>query len=238
MSDRLRRQLLVLLLVGGVLPSIACGTVVIPTTLALESPSEITIAIPIFPPPYDQETTSLVGGVETTITTELGLLELLGITIGIALPADISVDDILIAGTEIVIGGLLPTGTLCVALDPDLPGGGSALINPLLGVAEFNIALNTLIHITDPGLGGVLGGALPFGAAINAVTPLSLGDLLDLMAGGTGGLSLTQEIDTTLPPDTPVIGPSQVTATLTLATTETFPSDPLLDECEAYLAGL
>lgn len=238
MFQRARHRLYVLLLSAAIVPSFGCGTIVIPMDLVLEDPSQIDIHIPIFQPPFDVATTNLVGGVEMTITTNLGFFQLLGISLGQALPADISVDTIAMAGTEILIGGLLPTGTLCVTLDDTLPGGGSALINPLLGVAEFNIALNTLIYITDPGLGPIVGGALPFGADVNAITPLTIGDLLDLLGGGGGGISLTQEIDTTLPPDTPIIGPAQVVATLTLATADAQPSDPLLDECEVFLAGL
>jgi len=238
MLSRARRNVQILVLTLAILPAFACGTVVIPTTLALEDPSIINITIPIGPPEEQLKTSSLVGGVETTITTELGLLELIKVSLGKALPADIAIDDIRIAGTGFDILGLLFTGTLCVEPDPALPGGGTAMINVLLGVAEFDIALNTLIWVTDPSLGGVVGGPLPFGATIDEMVPLSIGDLLDLIGGGSGGLSLTQEISTTLPPDTPVIGPAEVSATLTLSSTDTFPSDPLLDECEAFFASM
>ncbi len=238
MSKRLVRLNLVALLAVFVLPSLACGNIVLPQVLAVEEPSEITLSLPIFPPPFDMETTSLSGGVETTITANLGFFELLGIFVGQALPANIDVDNIAIAGTEFLIAGGLPTGTICVTLDESLPGGGQALLNPLLGVAQFMLDLNTLILITDPFLGGALGGGgLPFGASIDAITPLSIGDLLGLIAGGAGGLSLTQDIETTLPADTPIIGPATVTATLTLSSADTLPSNALLDECEAFLAG-
>jgi hypothetical protein len=111
------------------------------------------------------------------------------------------------------------------------------MINALLGVAQFNIDLNTEIWVTDPALLGVVGGPLPFTATIDATAPLSLGDLLNLAAGGTGGLSLTQQIDTTLPPETPVIGAAQISATLTLSSADTLPSDPMLDDCDAFFAS-
>jgi hypothetical protein len=221
------------------LPLVACGDIVIPQTLVLEEPSDITIEIDIFSPPYDMAQTSLVGGISSTITASLGFLELLGVLVGKSIVADVSVDEIAIAGTEIVIGGLLPTGTLCVDIDGANPGGGQALINPLVGVAQFIVDLNTIVYLTHPVVGPALGGSFPFTASIDDVAPLSLGDLIGLALGGSGGgLSLTQEIATQLPPDTPVIGPANVTATLTLATADAIPSDPLLDECAAFLATL
>jgi hypothetical protein len=205
--------------------------------LVLEQPSEMTLELPIMPPPYDFETTSLVGGVQTTITTKLGLLQLLGAFAGKAIPADIAVDDVLIAGTEIVIGGSLPLGTLCVVQDPLNPSAGMAYLNPLLGVAEFDMALNTMFHATDPYTGPLLGGPVPFVQEVSAITPLSIGDMLDLLGGGGGGLSLSQPVEAELGP-MPLFGIINISGTLTLATADAQPSDPLLDECEAYLAGL
>jgi hypothetical protein len=205
--------------------------------LVLEQPSEITLELPILPPPYNFETTNLVGGVQTTITTKLGLLQLLGAFAGKAIPADIAVDDVLIAGTEIVLGGSLPLGTLCVAQDPENPSSGMAYLNPLLGVAEFEMALNTMFHATDPYSGPLLGGPVPFVQEVSAITPLTIGDMLDLLGGGGGGLSLSQPVDAELGP-LPLFGMINITGTLTLATADAPPSDPLIDECEAYLAGL
>jgi hypothetical protein len=221
----------------AVLPAFACGDIELDVDLALEDPSQIDITIPLLPAPNNVKTTFLVGGIESTITTHLGLIELIAASLGQALPANIAIDDIRIAGTEFDILGLLFTGTLCVRPDPLTPSGGTAMINALLGVAQFNIDLNTEIWVTDPALLGVVGGPLPFTATIDATAPLSLGDLLNLAAGGTGGLSLTQQIDTTLPPDTPVIGAAQISATLTLSSADALPSDPMLDECDAFFAS-
>ena len=239
MPHRARQLAVTALLTAFVLPSVACGTIELPIDLALEQPSEIAIDLSaLFPPPNDLAVTSLVGGVETTITAQLGLIEFIAVTLGQALPATIAVDDIRIAGTELLIGGLLSTGTLCVAPDPLVASGGVAMLNLLLGVAAFDLTLASLIYVTDPFLGPTVGGALPFAAEIDAITPLSIGDLLALATGTGGGLVLTQEIDTMLPPDTPIIGAAGVSATLSLATTDVFPTDPLLDECEIFLSGL
>jgi hypothetical protein len=228
---------MVVFLVLGVVPSVGCGEIELPVSLALEQPSELTLELPIFPPPFDEETTSLVGGVETTITTEIGLFELLGALIGKAIPADIAIDDVLIAGTEILIGGGLPTGAICVFQDPDLASGGSASFNILLGVAAFEMTLNTRLGLTDPLLGSLLGEPAPFQQIVSAMVPVSIGDLLALISGGGSGLALTQDIDAEFGP-VPILGTVHVTGTLTLASTDTPPSDPLLDECAAFIASL
>jgi hypothetical protein len=210
-----------------------CGDVSIPVTLALEQPSTISLELPT-----EQATTSLVGGVDTTIEADLGLLKLLGALVGKALPADIEVDEVLIAGTSIsVFGGLFNTGTICLFQDPALPSEGSAAFNLLLGTAAFNMTLNASLAITDPALGGLLGGPQAFSQSIATVVPLSLSDLLGILGGGGGGLALTQEIDTVFGP-VPLLGEIHVTGELTLASADAFPSDPLLDECDAYIASL
>jgi hypothetical protein len=220
-----------------VLPLMACGDVVIPQTLVLEQPSEISLTVDVIDPP-ETYTTSLVGGIESTITASLGLFEVLGALVGVPLVADVSVDNIAIAGTEINFLGLLPTGTICVSLDELNPGGGEAYINPLLGVAQFLIDLNTVISITNEVVGGILGGPLPFAATIDSIVPLTLGDLIGLILGDSGGISLTQEIDTTIPEDVAIIGGAPISATLTLASADALPSgNALLEECDAFLNG-
>ncbi|MDJ0787693.1 MAG: hypothetical protein QNK05_12860 [Myxococcota bacterium] len=217
------------------LPAIACGQIDIPLTLVLEDPSDITINIPIFPPPNDQASTFLVGGIDTNITADLGFFELLAVLLGQALQADVDINDVAIAGTPLLIGGFLDTGTVCVDPDPVLgAGGGEAQLNVLLGVAAFDIDINTLLTVADPLVNSLLGGGLPFAAGVDTTTTFTIGDLIGLaLGGGGGGLALTQEISTTLPPDTPVIGAAEVSAVLTLATSDAIPSDPLLDECAA-----
>jgi hypothetical protein len=237
MPASLRAQLLVALFALAVVPSFGCGEIELPVDLALEAPSELTLELPVFPPPFNEESTSLVGGVQTTIVADIGLLELLGALIGKAIPADIVVDDILIAGTEILIGGGIPTGAICLFQDPDLASTGSAALNPLLGVAAFDMTLNTKLGVTDPLLASLIGEPAPFTQVISAVVPLSIGDLLTILAGGDSGIALTQEIDAEFGP-VPVIGIIHVTGSLTLVSTDTPPSDPLLDTCADFIAGL
>lgn len=237
MSSSLRARSLAVLFAVAVVPSFGCGQIELPVDLVLEQPSDLTLALPVFPPPFDQETTSLVGGVQTTIVANIGLFELLGALIGKAIPAAIEIDDILIAGTEILIGGGLPTGPICLFQDPDLGSVGSAKLNPLLGVAAFNMTLNTKLGVTDPLLAGLIGDPAPFTQAISAVVPLSIGDLLTILGGGDSGIALTQEIDAEFGP-VPILGTIQVTGSLTLVSSDTPASDPLLDTCAAFIAGL
>ncbi|MEB2346443.1 MAG: hypothetical protein OZ948_17095 [Deltaproteobacteria bacterium] len=210
-----------------------CGDVSIPVDLALEQPSELSLVLPEGP-----ASTSLVGGVETTIVADLGLLRLLGAMVGQALPADIQIDDVLIAGTAIpVFGGLVNTGTVCVFQDPAVPSSGSAAFNLLLGTAAFEMSLNTRLGLTDPTFNAMLGGPQAFTQEIAAVVPISLSDMLAIMGGTGGGLAISQDVDATFGP-VPVLGTVHVTGTLTLASTDTPPVDPLLDDCVAYIAGL
>jgi len=237
MSSSLRAKLLVAVFALGVVPSFGCGKITLPVDLALEDPSQLTLELPIFPPPYNEASTTLVGSVQTTIKANVGLLELLGAFAGKALPATIQVDDVLIAGTPILIAGALSTGTVCLFQDPVLASAGTASFNLLLGTAAFNMTLNTRLGVTDPTVGGLFGGPQPFSQVVNAVTPLSLSDMLAILAGQDSGLALTQEIDASFGP-VPVVGIIHVTGSLTLASTSTLPSDPLLDQCSAFIAGL
>jgi hypothetical protein len=209
-----------------------CGDVELPVILALEQPSSLSLELPT-----GAATTTLIGGVDTTITADLGLLKLLGALVGKALPADIAVNDVLIAGSPVdVFDGLFNTGVICVFQDPDVPSAGSAAFNLLLGTAAFNLTLNAAIALTDPTLGAFVG-VQGFSQSIATVVPLSLSDLLGILGGGGGGLALTQSIDTVFGP-VPLLGEVHVTGELTLASADAFPSDPMLDVCADFVASL
>lgn len=219
--------LIVLLGSGGV----GCGDIDIPLDLALVGDNTISI---------EQEgqaplATTLVGGVETTITASIGLFSLLNPN-GIA--AAISVDDLLIAGDSIaILGGIVNTGTLCIEQNTENPGGGLAALKIFKGEADFMLALNTVIRGTDPGFVALLElsgiDSLPFDTEVNTTVPLGFADLFGLFlgGGGGGGLELSQDIETTLPADIPFFGGATVAASLTLATVDEIPADPLLVDC-------
>ena len=212
--------------------SIGCGSIDIPVDLALVGDNTISIEAEGSPP----LATTLVGGVETTISANLGLFSLLNPN---GIMAGITVDDLLFAGENIpILGGLLNTGTLCIEQNLDNPGGGSAHMRILQGQADFLMALNTLIRGTDPGFVALLdtlgyGTGFPFDTVVEAYdVPFSLVDMLGLLAGSSsGGLELSQDISTTLPADIPFFGGATVNASLTLATVDAIPVDPLMADC-------
>jgi hypothetical protein len=215
---------------------IGCGEIELPINLALVGDNTFSLEIVGFPPPNNVFTSTLVGGAEATVVVDLNPFELFTPQ---GLAAAILVDRVLIAGTDIDIFGL-HTGTVCVFDDVDNPGGGFAFLRPIHGNADFTLTLNTLISPTDPFILGLFPEPLEFSAAIDETVPLTLADLLGLLLGGGGsggGLELSQELTATIPPSVPLLANSIITADVTLATTETFPVDPLLDDCEAFLAG-
>lgn len=231
-ANFIRTGLLAALLAGG---SVGCGDIEVPVDLALVGDNTISIQPPDLPDPLE---TTLAGGVETTIAVDVGLFSLLNPN---GIMAGISVDDILIAGESIaVLGGVVNTGTLCIEQNLDNPGGGVAHLRLLQHEADFMLALNTTIRGTDPGFLAFLDLAgvdplIPFDTVVDTTVPISFADLFGLIlgggGGGGGGLELSQDISTTLPPEIPLFGGAEVNASLTLATVEEIPVDPLLADC-------
>jgi hypothetical protein len=226
-------RLVQLTLLGTMLGSgsIGCGNINVPLDLALVGDNSITITAPSSLPLQ----TFLVGGVETTVSVNIGLFSLLnpnGIVAGIA------IDDILIAGTNIpVLGGIVNTGTLCVEDDAADPGGGNAHFRILQSQADIMFALNTQIRGTDPAFIALLDLAgiteLPFDTVVETTIPVTFADMFGLLLGGGsgGGLELSQDISTTLPPEIPLFGGALVEASLTLASVDEIPPDDLLVAC-------
>lgn len=211
-----------------------CGQIQLPVSFALEGENTISLEVPFFPPGQNVFDSSLVGGADATITIDLDPFKLLTRD---GLAALISLDLVRIAGTDINLFGL-HTGTVCIYDDPDNPGGGIAHLRPLRSEADFDLAFNTLISPTNPQILALFADPLPFQAEISTTTTVTLADLMGLLLGSSGsGIELSQEIQATLPEDIPFFANSIVTANLTLATAEGIPTDPLLDECEAFLAG-
>lgn len=212
-----------------------CGQIQLPVSFALEGDNSITLEVPFFPAPNNVFETVVVGGADATISVDLNPFELFTRN---GLAALVSLDLVRIAGTEINLFGLR-TGTVCIYDDVDNPGGGIAYLRPLRSEADFNIAFNTLISPTSPQLQALFPTPLPFAAQIATTTTVTLADLVGLLFGSSGsGIQLSQEISATLPEDIPFFANAIITANLTLATAESIPTDPLLDECEDFLAGL
>jgi hypothetical protein len=213
--------------------SIGCGEIELPITFALVGDNDISLTVPAFPPP-NEFGSSLSGGAEATVIIDLNPFELITPN---GLMAAITVDRVLMAADPINIYSV-NTGVVCVYDDAQTPGGGFALLRPLRQEADFHITLNTLISITDPVLLALFPEPLPFEAAIDETLPLTLADLFGLLAGGGAGLELSQTLQTTLPPDIPLLGGGEITANVTLATVDEFPTNANLTFCEDFLAGL
>jgi hypothetical protein len=212
--------------------SIGCGSIEVPLDLALVGDNTITIS----PPSGPALSTTLVGGVETTVSVNIGLFSLLNPN---GIVAGIGIDDILIAGENIpILGGILNTGTLCIAQNPDNPGGGNAHFRILQSQADIMMALNMLISPTDEAFLALLefiesDPFFPFDTTIDTTVPVTFADLFGLLlgGGGGGGLELSQDISTTLPATIPFFGGAAVDASLTLASVDAIPVDPLMADC-------
>ena len=212
--------------------AIGCGSIDIAQNLALVGDNLITIRLPDLQPPLNEVSTSVEGGVATTISVDLADLFSLG-----GIPAGISVDELNIAGEKIVIvPNVLETGRICLGQDANNPGGGMALIRPFAGVLGLTLALNTVIQVEDGiNLAGLP--ALEFGAVVEDEVPISLAELLGLfLGGGGGGLEVTQTISDTLPPGIPLFGGAEIEASLTLASADSLPTSPTLTFCEGFVA--
>jgi len=213
--------------------TMACGDIELPLNLEVSEDSVIELNFPSFPPPNDVAQTTLVGGVETTVAVDISLLDLI---LNKGFLATIVVDDVDIAGESIVIGNILPTGTICVSDRPSNPGGGMALLQPIQERAQVALDLFTDIRPTDPGIVQLLGGEpFPFDVSIEKEIPLSFADLIGLLGGGGGGaFTLSETLSTTLPPDVPIVGGAPVVADVTLSSVDEIADDPLLLDCAAF----
>jgi hypothetical protein len=209
--------------------SIGCSAIDVPITLAVEEPSDIAIELVVGGFETGQVAgTTLVGGADMTISLSLANLFNPG-----GILAMVSIDDIRMAGPSFTL--IQPTGTLCVSEVED-SGGGTALIRLLHGEAEFDVVMDTVIHVLGP-LGANIPDGIQFAAPLNATVPITLGDLLDLFFGKPGSLRLTQSITTEIegPGDgssiLDLIDGSPVTATITLASATAIPQSTLLEQC-------
>lgn len=217
------------------LTGLGCGQIEIPVTLGLVGENTISMEIPFFPPGRNVFGTTVVGGAETRIQVDLTDPAALFSPEGLV--ANVIVDRVLIAGGDIDLFGL-HTGTLCTYDDPSVASGGLAFVRPIRQEGQFHITMNTLISPTSPQILALFPDPLPFAAEIDDTTRVTLVDMVNLALGRPADIEISQVIEAVLPDDIPLLAGSIITADVTLKTVETFPSDPLLDECEAFLAAL
>ncbi|MCG8589946.1 MAG: hypothetical protein MJE66_11715 [Proteobacteria bacterium] len=233
---KLKRLIQSLLIAGAASTTVACGSIDVEQLLALAEGSDISITVPNI----ETVSTSLVGSVDLGISLDLGLGAIFNLLAGGGLGGVVTTNDIDIAGTEIIFLQLIPTGTICVALDDANPGGGTILVFPFAGEAELAASLNSNLFLTNPQIFDLLGGPLPFAVEFDTTLELGIAELLGfLFGGGGGGLSITQELDNIPLPDNPLLPPgTTASAILTLESVDAAPSDPLLTECDDFYASL
>lgn len=226
----LTRAILLLSLVGSIGVTTGC-TQVLDTILEVSEGSGVNVQLGAL----DLDS-SFVGGIDSTVEIKISFFDLL---FGLPFDGTVTINDLLIAGTAIIIpiGPGLSTGTLCVSpVDPDDPGGGTIEIDLKHRKLTMQVTSLTGIQVTDPVLGPIVG-VLEFPVEVESVSPVSLLDLLGALGGGSLPLDISQEIDFVIDDPTSPFNGAIVTGVINLAQADAFPSDPLLDDCLAFLNG-
>ncbi len=222
------------MLAAFAMASVGCGKIEVPMTLALDS-SASSISLTLEPAGLPLGTTEMEGGVETLMTMDIGLIELL---FHLPFSGIIEVTDLLFGGTSINILGT-PTGTLCTVVDESAPGGGTVLVDIWDGLISFDMQLGTNILPTNPAILALIPDGFSFALDFADTAELSLADLLGLAFGNAdGGLSVEQQFSDVI--EVEILGSPLmigIDGNITMNTANEFPGGVLLDECDAFLAG-
>jgi len=208
--------------------SVACN-LSIEQTLALEEGSAMEIEVPAGSGAVG--VAALEGATVMVIDIGIGLLDILFGSI----EGDVTVAEMLFASNGFVLLGI-PTEELCVVPDPVDPGGGSFAADIFGGSATFDVSMNTRALIGNPVLAGAIPDGFAFPFNLQSTLPLSLADMIGMLTGA-GGLSVSQELDETF--DVTALGitlPIHIGGQLSLASTDVFPTSPLLDRCLVIVA--
>jgi len=207
-------------------------------TLALEEGSGMSIYLNPTTTPVLLGDVQLEGGVDTLMTTQIDLMDLLWHR---PIMGTIEVTNLLFAGTPFSILGI-PTNEVCTVPDPNTPSGGSVLIDLFdhkinNASLQFVMDMATAIKVGNPVLAGAIPDGFPLVLSVDSEADLSLAEMLSLFAGDTeGGFSITQDLDEVF--TVTVVGiPLEmgVLGQLTLTTVNEFPTGALLDDCIALL---
>ena len=230
----LRLAVLVAFAAGG----LACGAMEMPMTLALEEGSGMSIYLNPTTTPLLLGDVQLEGGVETLMTTQIDLMDLLWHR---PIMGTIEITKLLFAGTPFSLLGI-PTGAVCTVPDPNTPSGGTVLIDLFdhkinNASVQFVMDMATAIKVENPVLAGAIPDGFPLVLTVDSEADLSLAEMLGMFLGtGGGGFGITQELDEVftvsvmgLPLELGVVGQ------LTLNTVDEFPTGALLDDCIALL---
>jgi hypothetical protein len=193
--------------------------------------SQFEISILTLPPDIQ----TIEGGTVMNIDISIGLFDLL---FG-SFEGDISVGELLLASPGFNFFGIpaLNTGVICVVPDEVDPGGGTFEANIWANTATFDVDLNALALLGNPAVAALLqGGGFATSFALTSTVPFSLGDMLGMLTG-SGDLEITQELDqdfeitVQIPPNPPTNIAGHIGGQIALASTDAFPSSPLLQAC-------
>ncbi len=210
----------------------ACVDVKQEAILALQPGSQVTLSAATLPMPL---MSTQEGFIRSTITLNVDIGDVLR---GRPIMGTVKVDQILIAGSALVIAPGITTGTLCTGLDPSQPNSGTATINLLRQRAMLSVKSGTLISVTDPTVRGVLAAAadLPVPVAIEATVPINIFDLLGALAGNPLPIKITQPIMQMIPATVPILGGGTIAGQLVLAAVDKAPTSAGIEECKAFQA--
>ena len=108
---------------------------------------------------------------------------------------------------------------MCVVLDDEVESGGTTSIHLAREEIDFNMTLGARGFATSELARNNLPDGLGFASDIMATEHLSLADMLGLL-GGSGSLTISQEIDEMTEASTPIIGAIPIRGLFTLTTVE------------------
>lgn len=182
----------------------------------------------------------LTGGTVVGLDISIGLFELLfGHVDG-----DIELKELLLAAPGYTLLAVLPTDEICIFPASATPAPGTFDSNIYSGESTFAIDIDTLAEFQNPEQQArVVGGALPFPFSLSDTQNLSIGELFGLL-GGSGELAFEQAfsepivLEFQLSPNAPIQNLSGFAAgTVSLASTDTFPTSPDIEVCANNLAN-
>lgn len=216
-----------------VLPLSAC-TVQIDKTFEMQPGSDLQLdeirRLGVAP----QGTLHLQGGTIMRINVSTSLLDYLDGTVN----GDVEFLELLFASTGFRFFKIIDTNTMCIGLDLGNPGGGTFTYDVLNEAATFDVTVNSVGYATSPVVQAILPNGFNFPFHLESTMDMTLVDALALFTGGD--LTITQPVDEyfqVLPAGYTIPFDFHIYGNVTLSTTDTFPTPPLVLECLDFFAA-
>jgi hypothetical protein len=219
--------------------TVACGAIEVPMTLAFDDEADNNIGVTVYLDEVGgsvlmEMDTALTGYLQTNMVVEIDVIAWL-LQQGIL--TTIEITDLLFAGTEMLILGQW-SEEVCIVLNEEDPGGGTAFIDIFAGRIAFLMTLSTQMLIGNEQLSAAIPDGFPFSTEMAAETDMDLWTMLGLMLGLPGSsMSLYQHIEDDIV--IPVLGlelPAHISADMTLMTVTEVPQNDLIQGCIDFLA--